>query len=175
MTLGKYGKLICQNYDLSPGQKICRNCTAKLFNQTEPEKKEAKIIEESMQVHDTDLESATDFVNQSPFKKEIEDVTTKFNKAVAVALNEPSLENDGEPECRNCSQLINMREEKLAVTTDREKIIQLLLIAPDSWLITKTVKFANIEYAVRQARELKKENGILFSTVKYSREGAVLR
>ena len=101
-----------------------------------------------MQVHDTDLESATDFVNQSPFKKEIEDVTTKFNKAVAVALNEPSLENDGEPGCRNCSQLINMREEKLAVTTDREKIIQLLIIVPDSWLITKTVKFANIEYAV---------------------------
>lgn len=62
--------------------------------------------------------------------------------------------------------------EKLAVTTKRDKIIQLLIIVPDSWSITKTAKvFDATQYAVRKARELKKENSILFFPVKYSREG----
>lgn len=78
-----------------------------MFNQTEPEDKEVNILEESMQVDAMSLES--NWYNcQIEQKKKIKDVTTKFNKAVAVALNEPSLENDGEPECRNCSQLINL-------------------------------------------------------------------
>lgn len=54
----------------------------------------------------------------------------QFSKAGAVALNEPSLENYGEQGCRNCFQLINVTGEKLLVTTDREKIIQLLTTVP---------------------------------------------
>ena len=61
---------------------------------------------------------------------------------------------------------------KSAVTTEKENIIQFLIIVPDSWSINKTAKFFNLTlYAVRKARELKKENGILSSPVKYSREG----
>lgn len=62
--------------------------------------------------------------------------------------------------------------EKLSVTTDREKIIRLLVIVPESWSVTKTAKFFNVtQNTVRQAREMQKENGILSSPVKYSREG----
>ena len=41
-----------------------RNCTSILFNQTEPEKEEVDIVEQSMQVNDISFEFATDFVNQ---------------------------------------------------------------------------------------------------------------
>ena len=47
-----------------PGQQICRNSTAKLFNQTEPEEEEIETVEQSMQVN-MSFESATDFVKQS--------------------------------------------------------------------------------------------------------------
>lgn len=60
-------KLICWNYDILPGKKICINCTAhltKLFNQTEPEEKEVKVLEESMKADDRFFE-VIDFVNQS--------------------------------------------------------------------------------------------------------------
>lgn len=67
-----------------------------LFNQSEPEDKEVKILDESMQVNGMSFESATEFVNQSlqlfdcsPLKafkpdrtvklgqKKVKDVTTK--------------------------------------------------------------------------------------------------
>ena len=41
-----------------------RNCTSILFNQTEPEKEEVDIVEQSMQVNDISFEFATDFINQ---------------------------------------------------------------------------------------------------------------
>lgn len=47
-----------------------------------------------------------------------------------------------------------------------------MIIVPDSSSITKTAKFFDAtQYVVRKARELKKENSILFFPVKYSREG----
>ena len=63
-----------------------------------------------MQVNDISFESATDFVNQSlqlfdcsSLKAIKPDRTVKLGKKkiedVTVALNEPSLENDGESEC----------------------------------------------------------------------------
>ena len=80
-----------------------------------------------MQVDDKSFESSTDFVNLSlqlfdcsPLKalkpnrtvklgkKKIKDVIVKFNKAVAVAINQPLLESDGEPESGNCSWLRNL-------------------------------------------------------------------
>ena len=54
-----------QNYDILLGQRMCRNCTAKLFNQIEPEEKEVQFLKESMQVDDKSFESSTDFVNLS--------------------------------------------------------------------------------------------------------------
>ena len=86
VTLEEY-KLICQNYDILPGQRICRNCTAKSFNQTEPEEKEVKFLEQSMQVDDRSFACASGFVNLSlqlfdcsPLKALKPDKTVKLGK-----------------------------------------------------------------------------------------------
>lgn len=76
IKLVNYGRLICQLICLS----------LNLFNQTEPENKEAKILEESMQVHDS-FESTTVFVNLSlqlldcsPLKSLKPNTTVKLGK-----------------------------------------------------------------------------------------------
>lgn len=61
-----------------------------------------------------------------------------------LLLNEPLLENGRESNCRNCSQLINSNGKKIADTTGRENIIQLLAIVLVNWLITETAKLFNI-------------------------------
>ena len=63
MTLEKY-ETICWDYDILPGQQICRNCTRKLFNQTEPKEEEVEILQQNIQVNDIYFEFATDFANQ---------------------------------------------------------------------------------------------------------------
>ena len=48
----------------------------------------------------------------------------------------------------------------------------MLILAPEDWTIQKTVQFYNVsEHAVKQARKLKKEKGILATPSNYYREG----
>ena len=47
----------------------------------------------------------------------------------------------------------------------------MLILAPEDWTIQKTVEFSNVsEHAVKQARKLKKEKGILATPSNYYRE-----
>lgn len=62
MTLEKY-ETICWDYDILPGQQICRNCTSKLFTWTEPGEEETETVEQSMPVS-MPFESACDILNQ---------------------------------------------------------------------------------------------------------------
>ena len=53
-----------------------------------------------------------------------------------------------------------------------ERKIEILTLAPEDWTMQKTVKFFNVsEHAVKQARKLKKEKGILATPSSYYREG----
>ena len=48
----------------------------------------------------------------------------------------------------------------------------MLTLAPEDWTIQKTVQFFNVsEHALKQARKLKKEKGILATPSNYYREG----
>ena len=48
----------------------------------------------------------------------------------------------------------------------------MLTLAPKDWTIQKTMEFFNVsEHAVKQARKLKKEKGILATPSNYYREG----
>ena len=50
--------------------------------------------------------------------------------------------------------------------------MQMLSLAPEDWTFQKTVEFFNVnEHAVKQARRLKKEKGILATPSNYYREG----
>ena len=69
-----------------------RNCTANIFNQTEPEKK-LEIAEQSMQ-NNISFQSATDFVNQFlqltdsfPLEDIIPDRTVKLDNHIKLTLN----------------------------------------------------------------------------------------
>ena len=60
-------------------------------------------------------------------KRKINKVTTKFSKAVPVALTGPGLaDQDGD----NCTKLVHAIKEKLR-TNDREKTVQILTIVPE--------------------------------------------
>lgn len=101
-------------------------------------------------------------------KRKINELAHKFSSAVAVALTEPELANT---ECENCTRLVNEIKEKL-LTSDKDKIVQLLTIVPEDWSIQKTVDFFGVsEYTVKQARKVKAERGILGGLPGYSRQG----
>ena len=78
-------------------------------------------------------------------KRKIEEFTKKFPSAVAVALTEPELENDG---CDSCLRFVKDIKEKLKIC-NKQEMVQLLTIVPDDWSIKKTVKFFNVTMNTR--------------------------
>ena len=100
-------------------------------------------------------------------KRKIEEFTKKFPSAVAVALTEPELENDG---CDSCLRFVKDIKEKLKIC-NKQEMVQLLTIVPDDWSIKKTVKFFNAtEHSVKMTQKLRKEQGILAVPKEYSRK-----
>ena len=45
-----------------------------------------------------------------------------FSKAVAVALEEPELEEQ-QPECMACVRLVELLQEKISATSDRDTVV----------------------------------------------------
>ena len=63
--------------------------------------------------------------------------------------------------CKDMDQLVQLVKDKMNVSPNHKQL-QLLTLAPESWSIEKTVKEFNVsEYKVKQARQLKKDHGIL--------------
>ena len=109
--MDEYIELLIQNFEILPGQKLCRRCFNKLFNVTQKLHENTPADQETIQVEDEpSIESARHIVNQSlelldcsPIKvirtdrtvslgkHKMNDFTTEFNQTIAVALNEPSL------------------------------------------------------------------------------------
>ena len=83
-----------------------------------------------------------------------------FSKAVAIAVDEPAFGQS--KDYLNCSRLVELVKEKLAITEDRGEIIPLLTIVPCNLSVSKVAKvFIISEYTARQARELILQKGIL--------------
>ena len=102
-------------------------------------------------------------------KRKIKDVTTKFKNFVSIALSELQLTENSD--CSNCQRLVDSIKEKLTGCS-RERKIQMFTLAPEDWTIQKVVEFFKVcEHAVKQARKLKKEKGILITPSNYYREG----
>ena len=103
-------------------------------------------------------------------EKKISKVTNTFSKAVAIALDEPTLGQS--TDCLNCCRLVELIKEKLAITEDRGEIIQLLTIVPCDLPISKVVEVFKVpEYTARQACELRLRKGILSMPEQKQRAG----
>ena len=95
-------------------------------------------------------------------KRKIESDISKLRSIIATALNDPQLAST-KNECDNCARLATSIKEKL-ISSNRERKIQLLTLVPHDWSVQKTCDFFGVsEYAVRQARKLRAEKGILAS------------
>ena len=85
-------------------------------------------------------------------KRKISKVTNAFSKAVAIATDEPTLGQS--TDCLNCCRLVELIQEKFAITADRGKITQLLTIVPCNLSISEVGEVFNIsEYTARQGHE----------------------
>lgn len=96
-------------------------------------------------------------------KRKISKVTGAFSKVVAIALDEPALvESSQSKDCSNFSRLVELIKEKLTITEDRNKIIQLLTIVPCDFSISKVAEVFNVStYTATQVRNLRLKKGIL--------------
>lgn len=82
---------------------------------------------------------------------------------VASSIVPPVVQNvsSGEALCADMDRLVDLLKEKMKVSS-RQKQVQILTLAPQSWSITKTVQeFQVSEYKVKLARTLLKEKGVL--------------
>ena len=103
-------------------------------------------------------------------KRKIERNISNLRSTTGIILNEPHLASS-KNECDNCARLVTSITEKL-VLSNRERKFKLLTLVPNDWPVQKTCKFFWVsEYAVRQARNLRAEKGILASPQNYSRDG----
>ena len=96
-------------------------------------------------------------------KRKIKDVITKFKNLVYIAVLEPELTESSD--CSNYQRLVHSLNKKLTDCSNKRKI-QMLALTPEDWAIQKTVEFFHVsEHAVKQARKLTKEKGILTTPV----------
>ena len=73
MTLDEYKELLIQNFEILPGQKLCRRCFNKLFNVTQKLHENTPADQETIQVEDEpSIESARHIANQSKLLGQIE-------------------------------------------------------------------------------------------------------
>ena len=103
-------------------------------------------------------------------KRKIERNISNLRSTTGIVSNEPRLASS-KNECDNCARLVTSITEKL-VLSNRERKFKLLTLVPNDWPVQKTCEFFWVsEYAVRQARNLRAEKGILASPQNYSRDG----
>ena len=113
---------------------------------------------------------------QSYGKRKIIEASQTIASSIAVALDVPLLEKGRhcccEDNCENCKALIENLKCKVDGVSDRREKLQLLTLIPDSWSHDYAANFFNItKYSVRQARELKKNCGILSMPAQEKRAG----
>jgi hypothetical protein len=81
----------------------------------------------------------------------------------ATSIMHPEVQTvcSGNELCADMIQLVDLLKEKMKVSS-RQKQIQMLTLAPQSWSIAKTIEeFQVSEYKVREARKLLKDKGVL--------------
>ena len=101
-------------------------------------------------------------------KRKYSEFETAFSNKVARVLEvEPQQLSQAQPQAQQCSncndmdRLVELLKEKMQVSS-KQKQVQLLTLAPESWTIEKVVEeFKVSTYKVKEARKLKKEFGIL--------------
>lgn len=98
-------------------------------------------------------------------KRKVRQMNTaaKSKCMIALDLSEDALDTEAESceHCNDLNRLIILLKEKVKNAPRREKI-KLLTLVPESWTIKKTKhEFQVTEHLVKQARQLKKEKGIL--------------
>ena len=150
VTLEEY-KQITQ-YEVLPGQKICRNCVKTIFKTEDADQNDD--VEEVM-TGDSDqmsVEAATELVSDSlemlecsPLKtlrsnkilklgkKKIKSTISKLRNTIVVTFNEPQLASS-KNECDNWARFVMSIKEKL-VSSNRERKIQLLTLVPHDWSV----------------------------------------
>ena len=178
-------------YEILPGQKLCFHCKNKVFvqkNENENVNIEHDNEHNVTEIDEISHETANDIVNQSLEilecsslrvlqsdrtlsigKRKIKYVTTMLKNVVSITLSEPQLTENSD--CSNCQRLVDSVKEKLTDHSNKSKI-QMLTLAQEDWTIQKTVDFFSVsEHAVKQAKKLEKEKGILTTPPNYYREG----
>ena len=168
-------------YDVFLGQRICMKCLKRakdnaaasvdtVENDIEMEKEENgeisveiahEIVDKSLELFDcSPLKNVKSDRTLQTGKRKITKMTDVFSKAAAIALDEPTLVHSSD--CSNCSSLIELIKEKLAVTDDRREIIQLLTIVPCDLSISKIAEIFNVsEYTAKPSCDLRLQKGIL--------------
>ena len=185
ITLEEYEQF-CTSYCILPGQKNVFGGKIKLnVDSVENQNQGQKTDEETVVTDDLSFEAACSLVNQSleifdcsPLKairldrtvalgkRKIQDVTSKFTDVVSVVLTESQVAENTDV-CDNCMKLVYSIKEKKQ--SDKERKIQLLVLVHDDWSIHRKIEFFNVrEYSAKQARNLRKEKGILGIPKSYS-------
>ena len=142
-TLPKFHSTL-STYNVLPGQQVCMKCfkrakynvvasTITVVNEVEMDEKEEKdeisveTVNKSLELFDcSPLKNVKPDRTLQIGKRKISKVTNAFGKAVAIALDEPAPGQS--TDCLHCCQLVEQIKEKLAITENREEIIQLLTI-----------------------------------------------
>lgn len=187
VTLPEFHSNMFSSRDVLPGHRVCRKCCQKAKDTITPDTDGPTTdvpadIEMMTEENEISVETAHEIANKSlefldcsPLKnvktdralqagkRKISKVTGAFSKVVAIALDEPALvESSQSKDCSNCSRLVELIKEKLTITEDRNKIIQLLTIVPCDFSISKVAEVFNVStYTATQAHNLRLKKGIL--------------
>ena len=168
-----------EKFGLKPGQKLCQKCERKCEEKLQPSSEaSAEEFEDAGLTRDT-LNESVQFMGVSPLKpvsqrdkptygkRKVKDIETAAKSHVATALEIPrdilistALEEACEG-CKDLNKLLDLLKEKCKDATQQEKI-KILTLTPESWTIQNVVnEFGVTEHAVKKARTLKREKGIL--------------
>ena len=188
VSLWEYNNFFAR-YDILPGQRVCMKCLKRAKDDDNDNTLKDNVDEVDMENDEVPVETAWDIVDKSfqlfdcsPLKsvksdrtlpagkRKINSVTSTLTKAVAIALDEPTL--DTNMDCSNCARLVELIKEKLSTTKERSEIVRLLTIVPNDFTISKVVEVFNVsEYSAKRARELRFKKGILSIPEKKERVG----
>lgn len=172
-------------FNLSPGQKLCKQCERKLLNlqkESSSDEEEYHLAPDEQSLEDVDsFNTSFEKLECSPLKqsvrprdkvrygkRKVQEASVAVTKKVAAALKvheDQIVSPDSEEKtCQNCTdfeEVVCSLREKCKTSSKQEKI-RLLTLAPKTWSIAKTAtEFQVTHYLVRRSRELKKTRGIL--------------
>ena len=167
-------------YNVLPGQWVCMECfkrakdnvaasTITIENEVEIDEKEEEdeisaetghnVVDKSLELFDcSPLKNVKPDRTLQTGKREISKVIHAFSKGIAIALDELALGQSTDH--LNCCRLVELINEKLAITEDRWEIIQLLTNVPCDLLISKVAEVFNVsEYTATRIALLIGTNG----------------